>query len=157
MKRFAHLFLIAPLLSLSLLGCGKDPAKGAGKKEEKNTDSPSVAQTDEKKNSDEKESLEKKSDEKKVTESREFLIDVRSQKEWDDEGHLENAILIPHNEIVDRIAEVTEDKSSKLVLYCRSGGRAGRAKAALEKLGFTNVENAGGYQDLKKKAAEKAK
>ena len=46
----------------------------------------------------------------------EFVIDVRSQEEWD-AGHLSQAILIPHTEISERIAEVTEDKSAKLVLY----------------------------------------
>jgi predicted sulfurtransferase len=46
----------------------------------------------------------------------EFVIDVRSQDEWDS-GHLDQAILIPHTEITERIAEVTEDKSAKIVLY----------------------------------------
>ena len=48
--------------------------------------------------------------------SREFVIDVRSQEEWDS-GHLSQAVLIPHTEISARIAEVTEDKSAKIVLY----------------------------------------
>ena len=48
--------------------------------------------------------------------SKEFLIDVRSQEEWDS-GHLNDAVWIPHTEITERIAEVTEDKSAKLVLY----------------------------------------
>ena len=45
-----------------------------------------------------------------------FIIDVRSKEEWD-EGHLEQAIFIPHEDIADKIADVTEDKSAKLVLY----------------------------------------
>ncbi|MDC3256258.1 rhodanese-like domain-containing protein [bacterium] len=48
--------------------------------------------------------------------SKEFLIDVRSQEEWDS-GHLNDAVWIPHTEISERIAEVTQDKSAKLVLY----------------------------------------
>lgn len=47
---------------------------------------------------------------------KEFVIDVRSQEEWD-AGHLSQAVLIPHTEISDRIAEVTEDKSAKIVLH----------------------------------------
>lgn len=47
---------------------------------------------------------------------KEFVIDVRSQEEWDT-GHLSQAILIPHTDIAERISEVTEDKSAKLVLY----------------------------------------
>ncbi len=50
------------------------------------------------------------------TASKEILIDVRSQEEWDS-GHLNDAVWIPHTEITERIAEVTEDKSAKLVLY----------------------------------------
>jgi len=48
--------------------------------------------------------------------SQEFLIDVRSQEEWDS-GHLRDAVWIPHTEISERIGEVTSDKSAKLVLY----------------------------------------
>lgn len=45
-----------------------------------------------------------------------FLIDVRSQKEWD-EGHLETAVHIPHTEIVEGIKKVTDDKSAKIYFY----------------------------------------
>lgn len=50
------------------------------------------------------------------TEPEEFVIDVRSKEEWDT-GHLDQAVLIPHTEISDRIGEVTEDKSAKIVVY----------------------------------------
>lgn len=80
----------------------------------------------------------------------EVWIDVRTQEEWDS-GHLEYAYHIPHEEIAARIVEVTSDKNAAIHLYCRSGGRAGRAKTALEELGFTQVFNDGGYEDLKKK------
>jgi len=88
---------------------------------------------------------------KYVTSDREtggFVIDVRSQEEWE-AGHVERASHIPHTEIADRIKEVTDDKNAKIVLYCAAGSRAGIAKKALEDLGFTNVENAGGYDDVK--------
>jgi len=45
-----------------------------------------------------------------------FVIDVRSQKEWD-EGHLESATLIPHTEIVEGIKKVTDDKDAKIYLF----------------------------------------
>ena len=77
-----------------------------------------------------------------------IVIDVRSQEEWDS-GHVEQAVHIPHTEIADRISEVTTDKDAKIVLYCAVGGRAGKAKSFLEKLGYTNVENGGGYEDVK--------
>jgi len=81
-----------------------------------------------------------------------ILIDVRSQAEWD-EGHVEQAVHIPHTEIADRISEVTDDKSANIVVYCKSGGRAGTAKKALEELGFTSVENIGGLQDAQDRFA----
>ena len=42
---------------------------------------------------------------------------------------------------------------AKIIVYCMMGGRAGKAKDTLEGLGFTNVENAGGYEDIKKRFA----
>ena len=84
-----------------------------------------------------------------------IVIDVRTQEEWDS-GHVEQAVLIPHEDIASRIAEVASDKDAKIVLYCKSGGRAGRAKEALEGMGFTNVENAGGYEDIKDRFAEQS-
>jgi phage shock protein E len=77
-----------------------------------------------------------------------IVIDVRSQEEWDS-GHVEQAIHIPHTEIAERISEVTDNKDAEIVVYCAVGGRAGKAKTTLETLGFTNVENAGGYDDVK--------
>ena len=45
-----------------------------------------------------------------------YVIDVRSKKEWDG-GHLESAVHIPHTEIVEGIAKVTQDKNAKIYLY----------------------------------------
>ena len=77
-----------------------------------------------------------------------IVIDVRSRSEWD-AGHVSQAIHIPHSEIAERILEATTDRNAKIVVYCAVGGRAAKAKKALEDLGFTNVENGGGYDDVK--------
>lgn len=82
------------------------------------------------------------------TDSDVIVIDVRSEDEWNS-GHVEQAIHIPHTEIGQRIDEVTDDKDAKIVVYCAVGGRAGKAKTKLEELGFTNVENGGGFDDVK--------
>ncbi|QEG41139.1 rhodanese-like domain-containing protein [Roseimaritima ulvae] len=79
-----------------------------------------------------------------------LIIDVRSEQEWDD-GHLAQAVHIPHTEIADKIAAHTDDKDAKIIVYCAVGGRAGTAKETLEEQGFTNVENGGGYDDMKKR------
>lgn len=77
-----------------------------------------------------------------------LLVDVRSQQEFD-QGHLEGATLIPHDQIAARASELGVDKTRPIVLYCRTGNRSGQAKRALEELGYTNVRNAGGYESLK--------
>lgn len=76
-----------------------------------------------------------------------LLVDVRSDKEFN-AGHLEGAVLIPHTEIEERVAEFGESKERSIVVYCKVGGRAGKAKRMLEALGFTDVINGGGYEDL---------
>lgn len=76
-----------------------------------------------------------------------YWIDVRTGVEHS-MGHLEGSVNIPHGDIAESIAAVTEDKSAEIHLYCRSGGRAGKALKALEDLGYTNVINEGGYADL---------
>ena len=78
-----------------------------------------------------------------------LLVDVRTQQEFD-QGHLEGALLIPHTEIASRASELGSDKDRAIVLYCRSGSRSSQAKQALEKLGYTNVMNAGGYESMKR-------
>ncbi len=77
-----------------------------------------------------------------------LLVDVRTQKEYD-AGHLEGALLIPYDQIPQRLAEFGEDKNRSIVVYCRSGKRAGIAEETLRKAGFTHVLNAGGYKAMK--------
>ncbi len=79
-----------------------------------------------------------------------YVIDVRTQAEWD-EGHMDGAILIPYNQIKDRITEVTKDKNAPIALYCASGGRSGRALLILKELGYKNLENLGGFGDAREK------
>lgn len=77
-------------------------------------------------------------------------IDVRTPEEYA-EGHIEGAVNIPYEQIGTRITEVAKSKDEPINLYCKSGRRAGIALAELEKLGYTNTVNQGGYQDLLKK------
>lgn len=81
-----------------------------------------------------------------------LVLDVRTSDEYV-AGHLPDALNIPVDEIdaqLDRIkGSVGGDLSAPVAVYCAAGGRAARAKAALEKAGFTHVTNAGGYRDLR--------
>jgi len=76
-------------------------------------------------------------------------IDVRTPNEFAS-GHLQEALNIPHTKIEGEIASITADKEAPIHLYCRSGNRAGVAKRILNKMGYTNVVNEGGYQNLLK-------
>ena len=67
-------------------------------------------------------------------------LDVRTPQEFS-EGHVEPAINIPFEQISNRISEVTSDKTSEIILYCRSGKRASIAMDALQTLGYENVKN----------------
>lgn len=75
------------------------------------------------------------------------LIDVRTPEEFA-EGALPGAQLIPHEQIARRIAEAAPDKDTPVVLYCRSGRRAEQAQEVLQSMGYRQVINAGGYQEL---------
>lgn len=76
-------------------------------------------------------------------------IDVRSEAEYKAEN-LEGTQFIPHSEITEQIGKLSLEKDTPIKLFCRSGGRAGIAKKALEEMGYTNVENVGGIKDAKK-------
>lgn len=77
-------------------------------------------------------------------------IDVRSAEEFA-EGHLNGAVNIPVSEIAAKIAKVSPNKNAPVNLYCRSGNRAEVALRTLKEMGYTNVTNHGGYDDLVKK------
>ena len=79
------------------------------------------------------------------------LIDVRTEQEFV-EGALPGATRIETEDLAERIAAVAPDKDAPVVLYCRSGRRASAAQDLLQELGYTQVFNAGGYQELKELA-----
>ena len=80
------------------------------------------------------------------TESDYIIIDARTQEEFD-EGHIENAILIPEYEIQEKAPELIPDKNALILVYCRSGRRSKIASEALAELGYTNVKEFGGIID----------
>lgn len=70
------------------------------------------------------------------------LLDVRTQEEWD-EGHAAPATHLPLAKIE---AGTLPDapKDAQILIYCRSGNRAGIAADLLRKAGYTDVTNIGG-------------
>ena len=76
------------------------------------------------------------------------LIDVRSAEEYAS-GHLQGAVNIPHDRILDGIGAVAPDKTARIILYCRSGRRADTALNDLKAAGYENVSNYGGLEDAR--------
>jgi rhodanese-related sulfurtransferase len=70
-----------------------------------------------------------------------YLVDVRTQGEYN-AGAIPSAINIPYDVIADRLP--TEDRSDRIIVYCRSGNRSSIAASTLKGLGFTNVVDFGG-------------
>lgn len=76
-----------------------------------------------------------------------LVIDVRTSKEYA-KGHLNDVLNIPYENTAELIKAIGSDKSRPVVLYCRSGGRAGVAQVELAKAGYTNVFNGLGLRDM---------
>ena len=67
-----------------------------------------------------------------------ILLDVRTQAEYDS-GHILNAINISHEQILEDPELLAEYKDSQMVVFCRSGGRAGKVIQLLESIGFEDI------------------
>ncbi len=68
-----------------------------------------------------------------------FLLDVRTTSEWNSDGYIKGATLIPHDSLDERLDELPEDKEDLILLYCRSGNRSQKAAQTLLDLGYTNL------------------
>lgn len=79
------------------------------------------------------------------------ILDVRSAEEFA-EGHIPGATNIPYTELEERYEELGIEASDEVVVYCRTGRRAGIAEAALAELGFTNVRDLDGHIEAWKEA-----
>ncbi len=75
---------------------------------------------------------------KPVSYKNSFLVDVRSPEEFAI-GSAKGAINIPYDQVANHLDTFKNKKD--IVVFCKSGGRSGQAKATLEKNGFKNVTN----------------
>ena len=83
-----------------------------------------------------------------------IVIDVRSFEEVKT-GIIQDAIHIEWTKIDKEITKIDITKDQPIYLYCRSGNRSGKAAVILEKIGYTNVINAGGIKEAAKKLEKK--
>ncbi len=70
-----------------------------------------------------------------------YLVDVRTSDEYET-GHIPTAINIPYDTIGDK--PPTPYKTTLIIVYCASGVRSAKAKATLDKLGYSRVVDFGG-------------
>lgn len=74
------------------------------------------------------------------------VLDVRTQEEYN-EGHIENAMLIPDTEISAKAPTVLADLDQTILVYCRTGRRSAEAAKKLVDIGYTNIYDFGGIVD----------
>jgi len=69
-----------------------------------------------------------------------FILDVRAPQEYR-QGHLENATLIPVQELQGRLAELSKYKDENILIYCATGNRSTVASKILIDSGFKRIFN----------------
>jgi len=72
------------------------------------------------------------------------ILDVRTPEEFA-AGHVPGAINLPYDEVTQRIDEVADLQGEEVVVYCRSGKRAGLAESDLRAAGFSKVIDLEGH------------
>jgi phage shock protein E len=83
------------------------------------------------------------------------LVDVRTPQEVA-EGHLAGAVLLDlqRPDFREAVAELPRDEA--YFVYCRTGNRSGQAIEIMRELGFTDLVNGGGFDDLARAGLETA-
>jgi phage shock protein E len=66
------------------------------------------------------------------------IVDVRTPAEFA-QGHVPGAINIPVDQVANRLSELAGARNKDIVLYCRSGKRAGQAAEVLKSNGFNKL------------------
>jgi len=69
-----------------------------------------------------------------------LLLDVRSEQDYiGKQGHIKGSVLIPLEELDNRINEISEYVNKTVLTICRTDRRSAKAAALLGKKGFTDV------------------
>ncbi len=75
-----------------------------------------------------------------------LLLDCREQDEYNT-VHIEQALLLPMSQTVERVAELEPHRNREIVVHCHHGGRSLRVTNWLRQQGFTSVQNMTGGID----------
>jgi rhodanese-related sulfurtransferase len=83
------------------------------------------------------------------------LIDVRSPEEYQHDGHIVGARLIPLPALAQRLEEIGRD--TPVALVCRSGNRSQAAAELMARAGFTQLSNVQGGMNAWRRAGYHAR
>ncbi len=72
-----------------------------------------------------------------------LVLDVRTPEEYAS-GHVPGALNLPHDQAAGRLAELAPYRDRTIVLYCKSGRRAGLAAEVLAQAGFGPLRHLAG-------------
>ncbi len=86
----------------------------------------------------------------KILDQKTVVLDVRTEEEYYGPlGHIEGSILIPINELENRLLELDEYRDNTIYVVCRSGNRSGFGKDILNNNNFTAINVDGGMLQWK--------
>ena len=74
-----------------------------------------------------------------------LFLDVRTSQEFNYDGSIKNALLIPVNVLEKEITLLEYYRDKKIIVYCRSGRRSRLATEFLKKNNFNAINLEGGY------------
>lgn len=86
----------------------------------------------------------------KTAQTQDIWLDVRTPEEFA-QGHLQSAFNVTSEQLRQQMPEIAPNKNTTIHVYCRSGRRSEQARQILLEMGYQNVINEGGYQDLLQK------
>lgn len=78
-----------------------------------------------------------------------IILDVRSKSEYSG-GHIQGSINIPLDQLSGKLSQL-KNKNQAVIICCASGMRSASAKALLQRKGYTQVLNGGGWSSLQQK------
>ncbi|RLA71125.1 MAG: rhodanese-like domain-containing protein [Epsilonproteobacteria bacterium] len=78
------------------------------------------------------------------------ILDVRTLQEYNLDGHLSEAVLIPIEQLSSKLDMFSPYKETKIIIYCRSGNRSVTAARILSEQGYHVYNLEGGINAWKR-------
>jgi rhodanese-related sulfurtransferase len=78
-----------------------------------------------------------------------IVLDVRTEDEFKNDGHIDGAILIPIGSLASQLSKLQTYKDKTILVYCRSGMRSVSASRILVNAGYKVYNLKGGVNGWK--------